>query len=53
VYQKAGFKLEGIEREDFLYNQEYIDSKLYGLLKSEYFEAKLGKNCETRKLDRR
>jgi RimJ/RimL family protein N-acetyltransferase len=24
VYQKIGFKLEGVKREDFIYNQEYI-----------------------------
>jgi len=42
VYQKVGFKLEGIERESFLYNQEYIDSKIYGLLKSDYFEVRYG-----------
>ena len=38
VYQKVGFKLEGIKREDFLYNQEYIDTKVYGLLKTDYFD---------------
>jgi RimJ/RimL family protein N-acetyltransferase len=32
VYQKVGFILEGVRREVFLYNQEYIDVKLYGLL---------------------
>lgn len=36
VYQKVGFKLEGIKREEFRYNQEYIDTKIYGLLRSEY-----------------
>lgn len=36
VYTKVGFKLEGIKREDFRYNDEYIDSKIYGILKSEY-----------------
>ncbi len=36
VYQKNGFLLEGIKREEFLYNQEYIDVKQYGLLKTDY-----------------
>lgn len=36
VYTKIGFKLEGIKREDFKYNDEYIDTKIYGLLRSEY-----------------
>lgn len=36
VYQKVGFQLEGIKREDFLYNQEYFDTKIYGLLKADY-----------------
>ncbi len=41
VYQKVGFKLEGIKREDFLYNQEYIDTKIYGLLKADYLDNKV------------
>ena len=36
VYTKIGFKLEGIKREDFKYNGDYIDTKIYGILKSEY-----------------
>ncbi|KNF08486.1 acetyltransferase [Gottschalkia purinilytica] len=36
VYRKNGFVLEGIKREDFLYNDEYIDTKIFGLLKKEY-----------------
>lgn len=36
VYTKSGFKLEGIKREDFKYNDDYIDTKIYGILKSEY-----------------
>ncbi len=36
VYTKSGFKLEGIIREDFKYNDDYIDTKKYGILKSEY-----------------
>ncbi len=43
VYQKVGFKLEGIKREDFLYNQEYIDTKIYGLLKADYLDNKSSK----------
>lgn len=38
VYQKAGFILEGIKREDFIYNDEYIDTKVYGLLRSDYYK---------------
>lgn len=40
VYQKAGFKLEGIKREEFLYNQEYFDIKLYGLLRTDYLDKR-------------
>ena len=40
VYQKVGFKLEGIKREDFLYNSEYIDTKIYGMLKTDYLNNK-------------
>ncbi|NTW90809.1 MAG: GNAT family N-acetyltransferase [Erysipelotrichaceae bacterium] len=36
VYTKVGFKLEGIKREDFKYNEMYIDTKVFGFLKSEY-----------------
>ncbi|OWR32440.1 GNAT family N-acetyltransferase [Saccharibacillus sp. O23] len=36
VYVKNGFVLEGVKREDFIYNGEYIDSKVYGMLKSDY-----------------
>lgn len=36
VYQKVGFKLEGIKREEFIYNQEYIDVKIYGMLQADY-----------------
>lgn len=38
VYSKLGFKLEGIKREDFKYNDEYIDTRLYGLLRDDYEE---------------
>jgi RimJ/RimL family protein N-acetyltransferase len=40
VYQKVGFKQEGIKREDFIYNQKYIDTKIYGLLKEDYSDNK-------------
>lgn len=36
VYQKTGFVLEGIKREDFCYNSEYIDTKVYGMLQEDY-----------------
>lgn len=36
VYIKNGFVQEGILREDLKYGNEYIDSKLYGILSSEY-----------------
>lgn len=36
VYQKSGFVMEGVKREDFRYNDEYIDTKIYGLLQSDY-----------------
>lgn len=36
VYTKIGFILEGIKREDFKYNEVYIDSKIYGMLKRDY-----------------
>ena len=39
VYQKAGFILEGIKKEDFIYNDEYIDTKIYGLLNSNYLKT--------------
>ncbi len=39
VYQKAGFIFEGVKREDFMYNQKYIDTKIYGLLRSDYLKA--------------
>ncbi|MEJ8305292.1 GNAT family protein [Saccharibacillus sacchari] len=36
VYIKSGFILEGVKREDFRYNGEYIDTKVYGMLRSDY-----------------
>ncbi|MBP3040998.1 GNAT family N-acetyltransferase [Bacillaceae bacterium Marseille-Q3522] len=36
VYKKNGFILEGVKRESFRYNDEYIDTKIYGMLKSDY-----------------
>lgn len=41
VYQKVGFNLEGIKREEFIYNHEYIDTKIYGLLKADYLDEKI------------
>lgn len=37
VYVKNGFVSEGILREDFKYNDIYVDCKLYSILSSEYF----------------
>ncbi|MNI02827.1 Spermidine N(1)-acetyltransferase [compost metagenome] len=37
VYLKNGFVQEGILREDFKYENEYIDSKIYSILSSEYY----------------
>lgn len=39
VYQKAGFVLEGVKREDFSYNGEYFDTRIYGMLKEDYFKG--------------
>ncbi len=36
VYRKNGFILEGIRRESFIYNGEYIDTKIFAMLKSDY-----------------
>ncbi|GGO01358.1 hypothetical protein GCM10010969_23640 [Saccharibacillus kuerlensis] len=36
VYVKSGFVLEGVKREDFRYNGEYVDTKVYGILRSDY-----------------
>ena len=36
VYTKIGFIIEGVKREDFKYNEVYIDSKIYGMLKRDY-----------------
>lgn len=41
VYLKTGFKLEGVKRESFLYDDEYIDVKLYAILDKEYVNIKL------------
>jgi RimJ/RimL family protein N-acetyltransferase len=40
VYRKNGFVLEGIKREDFSYNGEYFDTKIFGLLRKEYLVKK-------------
>lgn len=36
VYRKYGFVLEGIKREDFMYNDEYFDTLIFGMLKTDY-----------------
>lgn len=36
VYVKNGFVLEGVRRQNYKLNDKYYDSKLYGLLRSEY-----------------
>ena len=36
VYVKNGFLLEGVRREDFRFQDEYIDTRIYGMLKSDY-----------------
>ena len=36
LYQKSGFVLEGIKRQNFKFNNEYFDTKIYGMLRSEY-----------------
>lgn len=36
VYQKAGFRFEGMKRENFIYNNNYIDTKIYAILQSDY-----------------
>ncbi|MCQ4085383.1 GNAT family N-acetyltransferase [Saccharibacillus sp. JS10] len=43
VYIKSGFVLEGVRREDFKYDGQYIDTKIYGMLRSDYeFTKKAG-----------
>jgi len=39
VYAKSGFVLEGVKREDFRYDGEYIDTKVYGMLRSDYVRS--------------
>lgn len=36
VYINLGFVCEGIKRDDFMYNNEYIDTKILSLLESDY-----------------
>lgn len=40
AYQKAGFVLEGVKREDFCYDNEYIDTRIYGMLREDYLKSK-------------
>lgn len=41
VYQKNGFVLEGVKRKNFRYNQEYYDTHVYGMLKTDYVKGRL------------
>ncbi len=36
VYINLGFVCEGIKRDDFMYNEEYIDTKILSILESDY-----------------
>ena len=36
VYLNLGFVCEGIKRDDFMYNNEYIDTKILSILESDY-----------------
>lgn len=38
VYRKNGFILEGIKREDMIYNGVYYDTKYFGMLKEDYIK---------------
>ncbi|MFT8311092.1 MAG: GNAT family protein [Sporolactobacillus sp.] len=40
VYRKNGFVLEGIQREAICYNNDYFDTKIFGMLKEDYLRAK-------------
>ncbi len=43
VYRKNGFILEGVKREAFRYNDMYIDTHIYGMLKDDYDKVALKK----------
>ncbi|MBU5334216.1 GNAT family N-acetyltransferase [Anaerocolumna aminovalerica] len=43
VYRKNGFILEGVKREAFRYNNMYIDTHIYGMLKDDYDKVALKK----------
>lgn len=36
VYEKLGFKIEGVKRENWYYEHQYYDSVVMGILESEY-----------------
>lgn len=36
IYEKIGFRLEGIERESFLYEGKYKDQMIFSILKKEW-----------------
>lgn len=40
VYRKNGFVLEGVQREAIQYNDEYFDTKIFGMLKEDYLRAR-------------
>lgn len=41
VYQKNGFVLEGVKRENFRYNEDYYDTHVYGMLRADYEKRNL------------
>ncbi|ADR18633.1 pseudaminic acid biosynthesis N-acetyl transferase [Calditerrivibrio nitroreducens DSM 19672] len=41
-YEKNQFKLEGVLREYVLQNESYLDSKIYSILRKEYYENNHG-----------
>lgn len=43
VYRKNGFILEGVKREGFRYNDIYIDTYIFGMLKEDYEKVALKK----------
>lgn len=43
VYRKNGFILEGVKREAFRYNDKYIDTYIFGMLKDDYDKVALEK----------
>lgn len=39
LYEELGFTLEGIERESLLYNNKYLNQRVYSLLRKEWRES--------------